>query len=119
MIIKRIFSHLHANVSEKELYKAYKLFFNTFASEQRIKILNLLRNKPMNVSEIVKASGLEQSVVSHNLRKLRVCGFILQEVRGKYRYYRLNERTIKPILTLIDEHMKKNCLLIIKGMKRR
>lgn len=110
--------HIHKQISEKQLYQAYKLFLNTLSSEQRLKILNLLRkNKKMNVSEIQKATGFEQSVVSHNLRRLKHCGFITKEVKGKYRYYKLNEKTIKPILTLIDKHMKKNCLKIIKSLK--
>lgn len=111
-----IFKHIY-HISEKELYAAYKLFFNTFSSEHRLKILNLLRKKSMNVSEIQKATGFEQSVVSHNLRRLKSCGFITQKQEGKYRYYRLNEKTIKPMLTLIDGHMKEHCLLIIRGFK--
>jgi len=102
-------------VSEQRLYEAYKLFFSTLNSEQRLKILNLLRKKAMNVSEIQQATNYEQSVVSHNLRKLKQCGFIIQEIRGKYRYYQVNKETIKPILDLIDGHMKKNCLKIISG----
>jgi DNA-binding transcriptional ArsR family regulator len=104
--------------SEKELYKAYKLFLNTMSSEQRLRILNLLRQKKMNVSEIQKETGFEQSIVSHNLRRLLHCGFIIQEIKGKYRYYKINEKTIFPVLKLIDKHMEKNCLMIIKGMKK-
>jgi ArsR family transcriptional regulator len=109
-------SNIH-NVPEKELYKAYKLFLNTLSSEQRLRILNLLRKKEMNVSEIQKETGFEQSVVSHSLRRLRRCGFIEQKVKGKYRYYKINEKTIKQVLNLIEEHMEKNCLMIIKGLK--
>jgi len=109
----------HMHISNGDLYKAYKLFFNTFSSEHRLKILNLLREKPMNVSEIVKKLKMEQSIVSHNLRRLKSCGFITQEIKGKYRYYRLNEKTIRPMLNLIDKHMIKNCLMIIKENKRR
>ena len=111
-------THIHRHsVKEKELYKAYKLFLNTFSSEQRLKILNLLRKKSMNVSEIQKATKFEQSVVSHNLKRLKSCGFVTDEIKGKYRYYKLNEKTIRPILSLIDKHMEKNCLMIIKGIK--
>ena len=108
--------HIH-NVSEKELYKAYKLFFNTFSSEVRLRILNLLREKSMNVGEIGGKLEIEQSIASHNLRRLKSCGFVETNVKGRYRYYRLNEKTIKPILSLIDKHMDKNCLMIIKDNK--
>ncbi len=120
MRINHILQHAgFLRVKEQDWYKAYKLFFNTFASEQRLKILNLLRKKEMNVSEIQKATGFEQSVVSHNLKRLKTCGFIIQERRKKYRYYKLNERTLKPILSLIDGHMKEYCLLIIKKDEKK
>ena len=119
MKIKDILKHTFVHISKEELYKAYKLFFNTFASEQRIKILNLLRKKSMNVSEIENATGFEQSVVSHNLKRLKTCGFIEKEIKGKYRYYKLNEKTIRPILGLIDNHMNEHCLLIIKGLETK
>ena len=71
----------------------------------------------MNVSEISKKTGMEQSVASHNLKRLENCGFLNKEIRGKYRYYSLNKKTIGKILDLIDDHMDKNCLKIIKNMK--
>ena len=80
--------HIH-NVSEKELYKAYKLFFNTFSSEVRLKILNLLREKGRNVGEIGGKLEIEQSIASHNLRRLKSCGFVEIKIKGKYRYHLL------------------------------
>ena len=112
--------HEHqSSINEKELYQAYKLFFNTFSSEQRIKILNLLRKKPMNVSEVINATGFEQTIVSHSLRRLKSCGFVESESKGKFRYYNVNSKTIKQIMDLIDKHMQGHCLLIIKGLKKR
>jgi len=116
MNTKHIFDKLHTHTSKKELYKAYKLFFNTFASEQRIKILNLLRKNMMNVSEIAKESKMSQTNASHNIKRLMTCGFINQRAKGKYRYYELNEKTIRPMLKLIDAHMSEHCLLIIKSL---
>lgn len=119
MKIKDIFDKLHVHASKEELYKAYKLFFNTFASEQRIKILNLLRKKPMNVGEITKESKMSQTNASHNIKRLMTCGFISQRIQGKYRYYELNEKTIRPMLKLIDNHMSEHCLLIIKNLESK
>ncbi len=116
MIDKYILKHSH-KVSENDFYRAYKIFFNTLASEQRLRILNLLREKVMNASEIQKRTKLEQTAVSHNLRKLREHGFVFQEKKWKYRYYTLNTKTIKPLLYLIDEHMKDYCLKIIQNLK--
>ena len=110
-----IFRHIY-HISENDLYAAYKLFFNTFSSKHRLKILNLLRKKAKNVSDITRKLKMSQTHVSHNLRRLRTCGFITLEIKGRYRYYKLN-KNIEAMLKLIDEHMKENCLVIIKKMK--
>lgn len=95
--------------------KANQLFFGTLANQSRLEILNVLRNGKKNVSEICKATQFEQSMVSHNLRELEYHGMVFKEKEGKYSYYNLNKKTIRPLLQLIDEHMKEYCCKIAKG----
>lgn len=109
-------NHIH-NISEKELYQAYKIFFGTLVSESRLKIINLLRKGRKNVSEIMKELKMNQTAVSHDLARLKRCGFVIFETDGKFRYYKLNEKTIKPLIELIDKHMSQNCIHILKAMK--
>ena len=104
---------LHKNMSEKLMYFAYKMFFSTLTSQSRLKIINLLRKYPMNVSEIQLKLKLEQTIVSHDLQRLRKCGFVSAEKKGKYRYYSLNEKTIKPLMLIIDGHMREYCRKIV------
>ena len=106
---------LERGMTEKESYQAYKIFFRTFNSEIRIKIMNALRRKKLNVQEIIKETGLEQTIVSHNLKKLSHCGFVEKEVKGKYRYYSLNKKTIEPILDSVNKHMSNHCIHIVRG----
>ena len=73
----------------------------------------------MNVGEIEKKSKMSQTNVSHNIKRLMTCGFINQRVEGKYRYYKLNEKTIRPMLKLIDHHMNEHCLLIIRNLESK
>lgn len=103
--------------SEEEVYGAYKIFFGTLVSESRLKIINLLRNGKKNVSEIIKELNLDQTSVSHDLARLKKCGFVEVEIKGKYRYYKLNDKTIKPLMNIIDEHMEENCVHILKEEK--
>ena len=110
--------HIH-NICEGEMYDAYKLFFNTFSGIDRLKILNLLRKRPMNVTEIINELKIDQTNASHNLKKLKLCGFVDSKKEGKYRKYYLNKKTIFPILKLIDKHMEKNCLMIIKNRRKK
>ena len=104
-------------ISKKELYWVYKIFFKTLVSEPRLKIINLLRKERKNVSEIMKEFKMDQTSVSHNLARLKRCGFVDVETDGKFRYYKLNKRTIKPIMEKIDLHMRENCMHILRGIK--
>ena len=96
-------------------FGAYKLFFGTLANHTRLKIVNSLRDGKKNVTEICKATGFEQSLVSHHLKMLEYHGMVFVEKKGKYRYYQLNSKTIKPLLELIDAHLKAYCCKILMG----
>lgn len=114
MMNKTILHHAHKHgFHEEDLYGAYKLFFGTLFSESRLKMINLLRKEEKNVSEILKELNMDQTAVSHDLARLKKCGFVKAEVRGKFRYYSLNEETIKPLMNLIDKHMAQYCIHIL------
>jgi len=70
-----------------------------------------------NVSEICRATGFEQSMVSHNLKELEYHGMVFMQKKGKFRYYSVNEKTITPLLELIDAHMKEYCCQILEGKR--
>jgi|SRR3989344_1494603 len=118
MIDKAILKHCHKEgFKNDEVYGAYKIFFGTLFSESRLKIINLLRKKEMNVSEIMAELKMNQTFVSHDLSRLKKCGFVNVKVRGKFRYYRLNDETISPLMSLIDKHMSQYCIHILRAMK--
>ncbi|MBU0460345.1 MAG: metalloregulator ArsR/SmtB family transcription factor [Nanoarchaeota archaeon] len=96
---------------------AYKIFFSSLANENRLKIINTLRHGNKSVSEICQTTGFEQTMVSHNLKRLERCGMVFSEQNGKFRYYSVNRQTIKPLLEMIDKHMKKYCCKILKGKR--
>ena len=96
-------------------WKAYPLFFGTLANAARLKIVNYLCQGQKNVTEICGYTGFEQSLVSHHLKMLEYHGMVFMQKKGKYRYYRVNEKTIKPLLNLIDAHMKEYCCKILMG----
>ena len=106
----------HTHCGTADTYKAYKRFFTTLASEPRLRILNLLREGPMHVNSIIDEVGLDQPTVSHNLARLRECGFVTSHRRGRNIEYRINEETITPILELIDSHMEVHCLRIVRAL---
>lgn len=94
---------------------AYQLFFSSLANKNRLQIINTLRSGKKCVNEICQESGFEQTMVSHNLKRLEHCGMVFVEQDGKFRYYSVNRKTIKPLLELIDKHMNEYCCKILRG----
>lgn len=90
-------------------HKSYHIFFTNLANPLRIGIILCIRNKKMNVSEICKELGVEQSKISHALSSLKSCNIIKSEKKGKERIYSLNKNTIVPMLKLIDKHANLHC----------
>jgi ArsR family transcriptional regulator, lead/cadmium/zinc/bismuth-responsive transcriptional repressor len=93
---------------------SYEKFFEVFANETRLKIVESLVESNKNVSDICKSINEEQSKVSHNLKVLHDCNFITKERNGKHVFYSLNKTTIKPMLKIVDKHVhtfcKDNCV---------
>ena len=99
------------------LNDSYKRFFGTLGNENRLKIIYFLQeNGSRNVSQIVERTNLEQTSVSHNLKALLDCHFVRVNSVGKERVYSLNEKTIKPLLKLIDKHVSTYCVNCEEGV---
>ena len=90
-------------------YNKYYLFFGNLANPLRIEIITCLKEKDMNVGEISKKIGVEQSKLSHALSNLRECNIVNVKQKGKERVYSLNRKTILPMLKIIDNHAQINC----------
>ena len=95
------------------LQQPYQQFFGTLANQVRLDIIEVLRNGKKNVSSIVDKLSYDQSTISHSLRRLEECGFVTVEQKGTERIYTLNEKTIKPLLSLMHTHMEKYCCKIV------
>ena len=84
-------------------------FFDTLATRSRLNLILTLRDRPKSVGEISKAIAVERTNVSHQLRRLRECGFVFERREGKKRMYSLNKETMIPILDLVEMHIRKYC----------
>lgn len=84
----------------------YYKFFKNFSNPLRLQIVLLLREKDRSVSELVRATGMEQSKVSHHLSLLAKCRIIEAKRKGKYRIYGLN-KTVLPLLKVAEKYVMK------------
>ncbi|SRR5581483_4033588 len=87
-------------------FRLYREFFRALSNQTRFSIVQLLREKPHYVGQIVDRLKIEQSRVSHNLGCLLNCGFVQWEWQGKNKVYRLHPDLL-PILNAIDKHLVK------------
>ncbi|MEK6973721.1 MAG: winged helix-turn-helix domain-containing protein [Nanoarchaeota archaeon] len=98
--------------------RAYDIFFETIGNRNRMLILQFLDKNPMIVSEISKALKLDQTTVSHNLKRLNITGFVNFKKKGKNRIYYINSKIVRPLLNLAEDHMKCNCKKLCKCNKK-
>lgn len=99
--------------------------FKALADENRIRILNLLRDGELCVCDIEAVLGIKQSNTSRHLNKLKTANLIVSKKRSQWVFYRLNDNTFQrfPFLWIImnDEVKKistcKDDLLLLEKFK--
>ena len=64
--------------------------FSVLGNPVRRRILELLRESPRAAGEIASSFELHRPAVSEHLQVLRNAGLVVDESRGRHRYYRLN-----------------------------
>jgi DNA-binding transcriptional ArsR family regulator len=84
-------------------------FFSSLANPTRLAILERLRDGEMNVSGLAAELGLEQSMVSHNLKILERCKFVVSEKMGKEKYVSLNGDTMEVLIRVVERHASRYC----------
>jgi ubiquinone/menaquinone biosynthesis C-methylase UbiE/DNA-binding transcriptional ArsR family regulator len=85
--------------------------FRVLGDATRLRILRLVAQAPLNVTELVSLVGVAQSSVSHHLGKLRGLGLIREERQAGYSYYSLaleQDDTRWPLIRLAQEAEDEN-----------
>ena len=89
-------------VNAKSIEIQAKLF-RGFSDASRLSILDVLRDGPLTVGEIVETTGLTQSNVSNHLACLRDCGLVTAKQEGRFVRYDLSDERVNQLLMLADE----------------
>lgn len=79
--------------------------FRLMGDANRLRILMLVLDRPRAVGEIAAAAGLSQSLVSHNLGRLRVSRLVRAERRGKQVFYAAADQHVRSVLQDMLEHI--------------
>ena len=84
-------------------------FFTNLANPTRLAAIEQLMTQEMSVTELAKALGQEQSMISHNIKPLLDCNIITAQQQGKKHILTVNQETILPIFQAIENHAQKFC----------
>jgi DNA-binding transcriptional ArsR family regulator len=81
---------------DRESAERFAGWFKALADPTRVQLVTLLarRREPMTVGEIVAASGVGQSTVSHHLKLLADVHFLLADRQGTSTLYRINDACV-------------------------
>jgi DNA-binding transcriptional ArsR family regulator len=98
--------HIPQDAIDAETASAVADRFKILADPTRVRLLSVLAQRELCVSELTKILGMEQSAVSHQLRTLRACHLVRHRKVGRQVYYRLKDHHIKELLSHSIDHMR-------------
>ncbi len=79
--------------------------FKIFGDSTRIKILNVLINNELCVSEIAEILNISQSAISHQLRILKTSKLVKYRKEETQIYYSLDDDHVEKIFKMGCEHI--------------
>ena len=80
--------------------------FDVIADPTRRRILDLLRQRPYSVGELVEALDISQPGISKQLRLLRETGLVTVEKDAQRRWYHLNPEPLKELDSWLEAYRK-------------
>jgi DNA-binding transcriptional ArsR family regulator len=94
---------------KKGLTQICHRFFTNLSNPTRLAAIEQLMTQQMSVTELAKALGQEQSMISHNIKPLIECNILTSHREGKKHILTVNMETIAPIFDAIENHAIKFC----------
>ena len=71
--------------------------FKVLAEPARLEVLNALRGGPLNVSELIDETGLNQANLSKHLQVLHATGFVTRRREGLFVIYQLADARVSQL----------------------
>lgn len=83
-------------------------FFQGLADPTRVRILELLAERPRTVTELRHELGLAQGRISSHLACLRWCGYVVAFAEGRFNRYQLIDPRVREILADAEGIVREN-----------
>ena len=92
-------------ISDRELERL-SLTYKALGDPNRLKMVIALRNVEMCVCDLAAFTGLSESAVSHQLRRLKDLALVKSRRDGQIVYYSLYDEHVMKLLKVSLEHMR-------------
>ena len=102
--LERIEQARESAISEHEVERL-SLIYKVLGDPNRLKIVMALRRVEMCVCDLAAFTGLTESAVSHQLRRLKDLTLVKKRRAGQIMYYSLDDGHLSRILDLGLEHV--------------
>ncbi len=83
-------------------------FFQGLADPTRVRILELVAERPRTVTELQRELGLAQGRISSHLACLRWCGYVVALADGRYNRYQLIDPRVREIVAHAESIVRDN-----------
>jgi DNA-binding transcriptional ArsR family regulator len=95
-----------ASLFDTELVGSLADTFKVLGDATRVRILDVLSRRELNVGDIAEVLGLSESAVSHQLRLLRNAHLVRQRRAGQMMFYALDDHHVIRLFAQAHEHVK-------------
>ena len=92
-------------ISTRELERL-SLTYRVLGDPNRLKIVMALRNVEMCVCDLAAFTGMSESAVSHQLRRLKDLTLVKKRRAGQIIYYALDDECVTGLLDVSLEHVR-------------
>lgn len=93
-------------ILEKELEQDVANLFSALSNPTRIKILYLLKQQSLTVTQICDRLAVSQSAVSHQLRELKFARLVRNHKHGREMIYQMDDDHVHMIFDVAIKHVK-------------
>ena len=87
-------------------YKKTAIMFKAFCDENRLQILQLLREGERCACSILDEMQITQPTLSHHMKILCDSGVVVGRKEGKWMHYSISEDGLENVMNYLNEFMK-------------
>jgi len=80
--------------------------FHALADPTRRAVLDLLRRGALPAGQIAETFPVSRPAISKHLRQLRKARLVVEQRRGRHRFYQLNAEPLKAVASWLDDYRR-------------